>query len=73
MVKILFHLWTDKLKPVHDEQIFLEIKVYLAGDIEGFVLFCGISLFLLKSLIYLFGIKTLLQLFSMRLSSNSSG
>ena len=41
--------WMDKIKAKHDEQIFLEIKVYLAHDIKGFFLLCDIALFLLKS------------------------
>ena len=41
---------TDKIKAAHGEQIFLEMKIYVAHDIEGFVLLCDIALFLLKSL-----------------------
>ena len=37
----------DKIKAAHDEQIFLEGKVYLESDIEGFVLVCDIALFLI--------------------------
>ena len=40
----------DKMKVGYDKQIFLEIKVHLARDIEQFVLLCDIALFLLKSL-----------------------
>ena len=41
----------DKIKAAHGKQIFLGIKGYLAHDMEGFVLLCDITLFLLKSLI----------------------
>ena len=51
LVTILFHLLRYKIKAAHDEQVFLEIKVYLPHDIEGFVLLCDVALFLLKSLI----------------------
>ena len=34
----------DKIKATNDEQIFLEIKVYLVHDIEGFVLLCDNAL-----------------------------
>lgn len=44
-----FYLWMDKTKATHDAQTFLELKVYLARDIEKFVLLCNITLFLLKS------------------------
>ena len=44
-----FHLWTEKTKASHDEQIFLEIKVYLSHDIERSVLFFDSKLFFLKS------------------------
>ena len=38
-----------KIKAAHDELIYLRIKVYLARVIEGFVLLCDVTLFLLKS------------------------
>ena len=38
-----------KTKASHDEQIFLEIKVYLAHDTEGFALLFDSALLLLKS------------------------
>ena len=38
-----------KIKAAHDELISLRIKVYLARVIEGFVLLCDVTLFLLKS------------------------
>ena len=48
---ILFHLWKEKTKAKasHGEQIFLEIKVYLVCDFEGFALLFDSALFLLKS------------------------
>ena len=38
LISVLCHLWTDEIKATHYEQISLEIKVYLARDIEVFVL-----------------------------------
>ena len=72
LMTILFHLWTDKTKAAHYEQIFLGRKVSLARDIEGFVLLCDISLSFLKSLI-LGGLGHSSCLFSIRLSSNLWG
>ena len=36
LIAIIFHLGTNKIKLVHDEQIFQKIKVYLAPDMEGY-------------------------------------
>ena len=47
LIKLIFHQWTDKIKLVHDEKIFLEI-IYLVRDIEGFALFCYIAFFILN-------------------------
>ena len=51
LIATRFHLLMDKIKAAHDNQIFLGIKVYLARNIERFVLLYDITLFLLKSLI----------------------
>ena len=48
LIATLFHLLRDKTKAAHDEQIFLQNKVYLAHDIEGFLLLCNIALVLQK-------------------------
>ena len=63
LITTRFHLLTNKIKAAHDNQIFLGIKVYLARNIERFVLLYDITLFLLKSLILFFfgggGVRTL--------------
>ena len=60
MIIVLFHLWTNKIKVVYDEQIFMKIRVYLAHEIKVFVLLCNIALFLLKLLIQFVGSKNTL-------------
>ena len=40
LIAIIFHLWTNKIKLVHDEQIFQKIKVYLAPDMEDYQWYC---------------------------------
>ena len=48
----------DKIKTTNDDQIFLEIKVYLVHDIEGFVLFCDNALFHQFNLLRGGGVRT---------------
>ena len=64
------HLWTKKIKAAYDKQTFLKIKLCLAHNIEGFVLLCDITLFLLKSLFEFLGVKTLFIVISIKLSSD---
>ena len=40
LMTIIFHLWINKIKPAHDEQIFQKIKVYLAPDMEDYQWYC---------------------------------
>ena len=53
VIAIVFHLRIEKAK-ASDEQVFLEIKPYLARDIKRFALLFHNALFLLKSSIKFF-------------------
>ena len=41
LMTIIFHLWINKIKPAHDEQIFQKIKVCLAPDMEDYQWYCN--------------------------------
>ena len=49
LMPIPFHLWMDKIKAAHNEQIFLEVKFDLVRDIERIFLLTDRALCLLKS------------------------